>query len=137
MTAQTSLDAQLETGNSPFADFTQFPDSDVSHFNKFLLLMVDIPANDYFSLSIRLITLCRLHEISHNHWKMMIVCSFHHDQLLHHFNHHSVRVHSKCIESQRHVNQSRHPIRWPTKAYSWTHHIHTESQISIKPIVKI
>lgn len=30
MTAQTSLDAQLETGNSPFADFTQFPESDVS-----------------------------------------------------------------------------------------------------------
>lgn len=27
MTAQTSLDAQLETGNSPFADFTQFPES--------------------------------------------------------------------------------------------------------------
>lgn len=30
MTAQVSLDAQLESGNSPFADFTQFPDSDVS-----------------------------------------------------------------------------------------------------------
>lgn len=32
MTAQASLDAQLETGNSPFADFTQFPEpgSDVS-----------------------------------------------------------------------------------------------------------
>lgn len=27
MTAQASLDAQLETGNSPFADFTQFPES--------------------------------------------------------------------------------------------------------------
>lgn len=27
MTAQTSLDVQLETGNSPFADFTQFPES--------------------------------------------------------------------------------------------------------------
>lgn len=29
MTAQTSLDAQLESGNSPFADFTQFPESAV------------------------------------------------------------------------------------------------------------
>lgn len=27
MTAQASLDAQLESGNSPFADFTQFPES--------------------------------------------------------------------------------------------------------------
>lgn len=27
MTAQASLDAQLETGNSPFADFTQFPET--------------------------------------------------------------------------------------------------------------
>lgn len=38
MTAQTSLDAQIETGNSPFADFTQFPESiDVSyHFIHFV-----------------------------------------------------------------------------------------------------
>lgn len=35
MTAQASLDAQLESGNSPFADFTQFPESgvDVSEMN--------------------------------------------------------------------------------------------------------
>lgn len=115
MTAQASLDAQLETGNSPFADFTQFPESgsDVSLqcFRKRRILMRCI-----FHLN-------RAHEINRNHWKMMMVCSFRQDRAFPRSSHRNDLVHLRCIENRHHVTRPRHPIHhWPQNQL--VNHIH-------------
>lgn len=109
MTAQVSLDAQLESGNSPFADFTQFPDSDVSVLVTIFVTLVVIYSSNML-ISLRYFN--RQLEISHNRWKTMMVCNCQQNHRFRRFNHHKDLVHLKYIASQHHANQHLHPIHW-------------------------
>lgn len=112
MVQQISLDAQLETVNSSFADFAHFPESiaEVSP-NSFTHMMQNILKPISRSN--------RYRKINQNHWqrrqyyRMVVKIAYHSRDVhrFHHFNHHNDRVHSKCIESQRPVNPYHHPNR--------------------------
>lgn len=105
MTAQASLDAQMEGGNSSFADFAQFPESviEVNHFiNK--LFPSKTTTNRFIYLS------RRLKIINHIQLNPTIIQQQFNDHPFPHFNHQIDRVHLKYIENQHRVNQPHHPI---------------------------
>lgn len=132
MTAQVSLDAHLETVNSTFADFTQFPESviEVGVFEKKMKNYIIFEYNGsrntpvfryntftYLQSSIPSISTIQEYPLFiHRHLKQSTrnpknLCQFRQGHHCNHFNHHNVPVHSKCIENQRHVSRYHHQSR--------------------------
>lgn len=66
VTAQISLDAQIEAGNSSFADFTQFPESVIEVIAFCLISVHANPTKHFYNLNFKLLFMSFRHRKVNN-----------------------------------------------------------------------